>query len=401
MTGVHNILIIGTGVAAHSLASELIRLDFPGRITLVGEELGSPYDRPPLSKEFLANGDEESVLLTPLPQEQVCVFAGDPVVSLNTADKLARTSSGRELHWHKLVIATGSVPRLIAGWVPDGKRIHVLRTLDDARRIRKELTHGQTVALVGAGPIGLELAAQIRAIGKNVILLDAADRVMGRSVPEVVSRYVEQSCREAGIDLRLSAAIGKITANGSIELPDGQLQADLVILGLGVLPDDGLAAKAGIAVKNGILVDERLQTNIPGVHAIGDVANVFRPSLGRHERSETWWSAKDQAVALARILVDGDAAPPFAALPWFWSDQSGLFIQGAGAVIGETETLRGEVEDGSFSVLQWSGAKLVGVTSVNAQRDFQVLRKLIEAGGNVDPAAVSDPAVKLRKLLPA
>ena len=398
MTPSSGIAIIGAGVAAYSLAAELVTLGYTSPVTIVGDEPEGLYDRTALSKGFLDSGDEEGVRLTPLPSERVSVCAGDPVADVDVEARILHTRSGRTLGWRQLVFATGALPIRLPGFHPDGERLHVLRTLEDARRIRTSFAHARSVALVGAGPIGLELAAFARTQGCQVTVLDAAERIMSRCLPPVISDRLLRFHTEQGVDIRLRQVIRSVSENGVVELEHDSVRADVIVLGIGVRANDDLAGRSGVVVHDGILVDEWLRSSIPEVYAIGDVARFHNPHSGLHERRETWWNARDQGLALARIIVDPEAAEPFDAIPWFWSDQGGMYVQAVGATRGEQQTTRGDFNAGRFSVLQWDADRLVGASSVNAPREFKVLKRLVDARARLDPEQASRADVDLTQL---
>lgn len=394
------VVILGAGIAGYTVAAELARAGTRQRIVVIGDESSAPYDRPPLSKEFLHSGDACS-LHFPEPPSEVEFWLGDAVVDVDTEKRIVRTASGRFLVWEKLVFATGAVPRAFGGISPGG-RIHSLRTLADAQGIRHAANTATSILLVGGGPIGLELAVFARNMGLETTVVDAAATLMARSLPTVIGDQLYRFHTQRGVDIRLRSPIARIEACGAVHLQDGiELTADMTVLGIGVRANDDLARRAGIASDDGILIDENFRTNVPSVFAVGDVARQRNAVTGHYERTETWSNARDQGAALAKLLSDPAGASPRSGAPWFWSDQGDMFIQGAGSVRGERQTIRGDLAGESYSVLQWESGCLIGVASVNSTREFQILRKLVGIQGDFDPDEISNPACNLKKHLQA
>ncbi|UCV17772.1 NAD(P)/FAD-dependent oxidoreductase [Ferribacterium limneticum] len=396
-----DIVVLGAGIAGYTVAAELIRAGSQQRIVVIGEEPDAPYDRPPLSKEFLLNGDESALHFSELPQSQVEFWLGDPAVEVDTGQRVVRTANGRSLMWERIIFATGTVPRSVEPSSAAG-RIHMLRTLADARWIRESVCRASSILLVGGGPIGLELAAYARNQDLKTTVIDAADVLMARSIPTVVGEHLYRFHTQRGVEVRLKSPIARIGESGTVYLVDGtEITADMTVVGIGVRANDELAHRAGIATEDGILVDEWFRTNVPSVFAVGDVARQRSAATGLYERNETWSSARDQAVALAKILMDPEGAAPFVGTPWFWSDQGGMYVQGAGSVRAELQTIRGDLAVESYSVLQWESGRLVGVASVNSPREFQLLRKVIGMQASLDPDEISDPGCNLKMRLKA
>ncbi len=384
MPAAPSLVIVGSGVAGHTLASELARREYPGSITLVGDEGHAAYDRPPLSKEFQL-GDESTLPLQPVSRSGIHVLAGVKATALHADRRTLELSDGRQLPWDRLVLATGTRPRTLPG-VDAGAPVFTLRTLDDARAIRARLREGARLAVIGGGPIGLELAASARQLGVRVTVLEAAPRLMARSAPAAIAEVLLAHHRACGVEVELDAKVAAIH-HGWIELAGGRrVDADLVVVGIGVMANDELAREAGIACDDGIFVDGRFRTTQPDVHAIGDVTRQRHPISGRFERVETWANARAQAQALAHQLCEGDGPQPSPPTPWYWSDQGTLRLQCAGLTEGDLQSQRGDPSTGLL-VAHWSAGRLVGVAAVNAPHDFTVLRRLLDAGQGLTPEA--------------
>ena len=382
------LVIVGSGLAGHTLARSLTSLGYAGSVTLVGEEHHAPYDRPPLSKEF-QRGDESTLMLQADGLAGVQLISGCKAVAIDTNRRALALSDGRQLPWDCLVLATGARPRPLAGSAPQAP-VHFLRTLDDARAIRAKLRDGLKLAVIGGGPIGLELAASAGQLGVRVTVLEAAPRLMARTVPPTIAEVLLGHHRASGAQVLLGAQVKAIDPGG-VALADGRrVEADLVVVGIGVVANDDLARAAGIATDDGIFVDGRCRTTQPDVYAIGDVTRQRNPISGRFERIETWSNARGQAQALARQLCGGaDAAPGAmtgAPAPWFWSDQGSLRLQCAGLPQGDQEARRGDPATG-LVVGQWSAGMLVGVAAINAPQDFNLLRRLLDTGQSISPEA--------------
>ena len=382
------LVIVGSGLAGHTLARSLASFGYAGSVTLVGEEHHAPYDRPPLSKEF-QRGDESTLMLQADGLAGVQVISGCKAVAIDTDRRALALSDGRELPWDSLVLATGARPRPLAGSDPQAP-VHFLRTLDDARAIRAKLRDGLKLTVIGGGPIGLELAASAGQLGARVTVLEAAPRLMARTVSPTIAEFLLEHHRASGAQVLLGAQV-KAVQGGGVELADGRrVEADLVVVGIGVVANDDLAHAAGIATDDGIFVDANFRTTQPDVYAIGDVTRQRNPISGRFERIETWSNARTQAQALARQLCAGTNGAPRvvtgAAAPWFWSDQGNLRLQCAGLPQGDQEVRRGDPATG-LVVGQWSAGRLVGVAAINAPQDFNLLRRILDAGQSMTPEA--------------
>ncbi|HEX8594388.1 MAG TPA: FAD-dependent oxidoreductase [Pseudomonas sp.] len=404
-----HVVIVGAGHGGVSLCAALRTLDFAGTITLLSDEGDLPYHRPPLSKAFLTNQTPEAdnkLLLEPqrfYDDKRIDLRLNTRVSTVDTMAQTLQLADGTVVPYDVLVLATGARARTLAlpGSELDG--ILVLRTLEQARNLRQRLVNSQSVAIVGGGFIGLEIASTARKLGKQVTVLETASRIMERSVSPEVSTYVTRKHREQGITLELDSTVsafvgddGRVTA---VRTETGEWPADLVIVGAGSLPNSELAEAAGITCANGIQVDSQMRTSAANVFAIGDcVAFENRAANNARLRLESIQNANDQARLVARLIVGEDA--DYDALPWFWSDQGQIKLQMVGLSIGRTHcVIRGEPEHDRFSVFHYRDAILIAVDSVNQPLEHILSRKLLAAGISPDPARIIDTGIALKNLL--
>ncbi len=395
----HNVVIVGAGLAGFNVASRLVQLGYAGAITLVGDEPWPPYDRPPLSKQYQADGDESALWLAPELPPQVKQVRGRQAVAIDPAARQLQLDGGSTLPWNRLVIATGARPRALPH-LTGSPRVRTLRTLADARAIRAALQSVSSLLVIGGGPIGLELAASAAGLGKQAGVVEIAPRLMGRSVPAAMAQLVLEHHRAKGVAIHLGRTVASLDETaGEAVLDDGQrVPAALVVVGIGVVANDELAARAGIACDDGIFVDAFGRTTLPDVFAAGDVTRQRHPVSGRFERIETWSNAQGQAQALAAYLCNPATAKPFDLVPWFWSDQGEVRLQCAGAIRGEVEAWRTDPAGGRILV-QWSGGCITGVATLNAPRDFVQLKRLIMPRPTITPEQLAAPDANIRALV--
>jgi 3-phenylpropionate/trans-cinnamate dioxygenase ferredoxin reductase subunit len=397
-----HLLIVGGGQAAAQAVQSLRSLNFAGAITLVSEEPQPPYQRPPLSKKYLAGElPRERLLLRPAAfytDRGVTLELGRRVEELTLGARRVRLDDGRSLAYDRLLLATGSrVRRLdVPGATLAG--IHYLRTVADADAIVASLTPSARVLLVGAGYIGLEIAAVVRTRGHEVTVLEAADRVMSRTVCPEVSAFYAACHRAAGVVLHYGAAVAAFRGTGrvaSVETADGRSFAcDAVVVGIGIVPNVELAAAAGLACDNGIVVDELARTADENVVAAGDCTNHPQPLGGRRVRLESVPNAVHQAKVAAGTLVG--APTPYSEVPWFWSDQYDLKLQIVGLSFGHDEVvLRGDPAKRSFAAFYLERGRLLAVDAVNSPKEFAAGKKLVAARAKIPREVLADPAVDL------
>jgi 3-phenylpropionate/trans-cinnamate dioxygenase ferredoxin reductase component len=339
MTTQPSFIIVGGGLAG-ALAAETLREEgFDGRITLLGEEPHRPYERPPLSKDYLqGKADRDSIFAHPEPwyaDHAVELRLGTAVTSLDPAARTVTTASGAQLGYDKLLLTTGSTPRRVSLPGADLDGVRYLRSVDDSERIKAGFAHAHRVAIIGAGWIGLETAAAARNAGVDVTLLERSElpllHVLG---PETAPIFADLH-RDHGVDLRSQVAVAELTGrNGAVTgviLSDGsRIDADMVLVGVGITPNTQLAAQAGLDVDNGILVDEHLRTSDPNIFAAGDVANAYNPRLGRHIRVEHWANARRQGVIAGKAMLGQDAID--ARPSYFFTDQYDLSMEYTGDI---------------------------------------------------------------------
>lgn len=404
---IESVVIVGAGHAGVELAYSLRKEGFAGRVVLVSEEGAHPYQRPPLSKDFLKSGGGDPLLLKAealYDKMAIELKLGRTVEAIDRAQRTVRLDDGETLAYDHLVLATGARNRRPPIPGLDDPAVLELRDLADSRRLLARLDGLERVVIVGAGFIGLEIAAFLAEAGRRVDVVELADRVMARAVSEPVSAYFLAYHRSLGTAIHLLTGVSEIAheSDGSVRvaLSDGtELSATAVLLAAGVVPNVELAEKAGLAIDDGIAVDDRLRTSDPDISAIGDCASfpcVF--AEGARVRLESVQNANDQARLVAGRIMGGDA--PYASLPWFWSHQGAARLQIAGLGLGSDRTvLRGDPAENKFSVFLYRGGRLAAVESVNAPGDHMAARRLIEKGIDVSEAVAADPACELKTLL--
>lgn len=400
-------IIVGAGHAAAQLAPSLRREGWQGRILVVGEEPYIPYHRPPLSKELLAGGKE----LDEINIRPEAIYQKDGIeFMLNTRvdgiDRKNRTlilQDNNRLPYDRLVLATGSrVRRLdIPGCEFDG--ICYLRSYQDAVRIRSFVEAGGKAVIVGAGYIGLEAAAVLRKLDMEVTVIEVMDRVLQRVTAPEISEFFTRIHTEEGVKILCNTGVVSFAGDTAVErvlCDDGsQYEADLVIVGVGILPDTKLAEDAGLEVDNGIVVDELCRTSDPGIMAAGDCTNFYSKLYNRRIRLESVQNATDQARTAAATVCDNEK--PYDALPWFWSDQFDLKLQIAGLSQGYEEVVtRGRYELGrSFAAFYLKKGHVIAVDAVNRPAEFMVGRKLITEMLLIDKDKLADDSISMKELL--
>jgi 3-phenylpropionate/trans-cinnamate dioxygenase ferredoxin reductase subunit len=398
------IVIVGGGHAGAQLCNALAGAGLGARVHLVCDEAELPYQRPPLSKAFLKDPQQALQWHRAEPwyaEAGITLHRADNALAIDRDAKLVRLRSGAALPYAQLVLATGAVARTLPALPVTLANVAALRSAADALRLRGLLDTAQHVTVLGGGFIGLEIAATARALGKQVTVLEAAPRLLSRSVSPELAEHVLVTHRAGGIDLRLGVKVGAFAIEGdrlaSLSI-DGQPHAvELLVMGIGAAPRTQLAQDAGLVCDNGIVVDEGLRTSDPAILAIGDCANFPEHGSGRRLRLESVQNANDQArTALASLTGQQE---PYRALPWFWSEQGSLRLQMAGLMPADgVRHRRAGATSASFSILHYDGERLACVESVNAPLDHMAARKLLESGKSPAPAVACDPAVALKSL---
>ena len=400
------IVIIGGGHGGSQVAASLRSDGYDGPLTLVTAEKDVPYQRPPLSKAFLKDPKHELLPLRPLSfyeKNAVDLRLGATAESIDLRAGAVVLARGGSVPFDRVVLATGSRPRLpaIEGINLDG--VLTLRHADDARVLRDGLHAASNVVVVGGGFIGLEIAATARLLGKTVTVIEATDRVMGRVVAPEISRHFLELHRGWGTDVRLKTPVGKIIGEGgrvvAVDTAAGdRIPADIAVIGIGVVPNVELAAVAGLTIDNGIFVSDFMETSAPGVLAVGDVVSFDHWELNRRIRLESVQNAVDQGKIAAATLTGKREA--YRAVPWFWSDQGDVKLQMVGLSGDATRSfIRGKPDGGSFSVFHYAADRLVAIDSVNRPSDHVLGRRMIGAGTSPPPEVVSDESVDLKALI--
>jgi 3-phenylpropionate/trans-cinnamate dioxygenase ferredoxin reductase subunit len=398
-------VIVGAGHAGGRAAEAMRQLGFAGPIVLIGAEPHLPYERPPLSKELLqAEGGGGFTLIRDrawYDEQGIDCRLGGGATAIDPETKTVHLADGSTIAYGKLLLAPGISMRRLA--VPGGELANVcyLRTIDDSRAIEAQLEPGRNVVVVGGGFIGLEVAASARKRGCAVTVIEATDRLMGRGAVPAVSEAFLALHRDNGVAVRLGASVDRFEGETKVErvvLSDGSdLFAELVVVGIGVIPETGLAEVAGLEVDNGILVDEHCRTSVRDIYAAGDATNHFSPQYERHIRLESWENAQNQAIAAARNMCGEDFV--YSGIPWMWSDQYDAGLQVAG-VPTEWDAIvyRGDPASRDFIAFQLSDAQIVGAQAVNRPRDMRFARRLMSGGRAVDQKALADEGTPLRDL---
>jgi 3-phenylpropionate/trans-cinnamate dioxygenase ferredoxin reductase subunit len=396
--------ILGAGQAGFQAAASLRQEGFDGRIVLIGDEPVPPYQRPPLSKSYLAaeSGLDELWLRpdTFYAAHKIDLLAGETVRSIDRQERRLRLGSGADIAWDHLILATGARfrPLTVAGADLDG--VLPLRTLADADILRERLAQAREIVVIGAGFIGLEFASVAIARGAGVHIVEITQQAMGRVVSAATSRFFADAHRRWGCEISFGTGVTRILdANGratGVETTDGRrLPADLVLICIGVIPNAELARDAGLDVDNGIVVDEYLATADPSVFAIGDCANFPTPFAVGRVRLESVQNAVDQARCVAAAISGKPAV--YDKVPWFWSDQGDLKLQIAGITQGhDAAVLRGDPAGGRFSVFCYRAGRLIGVESVNQTADHVAARRLLAGDPALAPEQAADASYDLR-----
>jgi 3-phenylpropionate/trans-cinnamate dioxygenase ferredoxin reductase component len=401
------VVIVGAGHGGAQAAIALRQNGYAGTITVVGREPEIPYERPPLSKEYLAQEKPfERIQIRPAAfwaDKNVTMKLNCEVVAVDSAAHIVSFASGETMAYSHLIWAAGGDPRRLSCDGADLDGIHVVRTRADVDAMMAELDGVTNVAVIGGGYIGLEAAAVLRKLGKEVVLLEALPRVLARVAGEELSAFYEAEHRAHGVDLRTGVGVVALEGDGRVSavvLGDGSsVAADMVIVGIGIIPSVEPLLAAGADGGNGVLVDAQCRTSLPDIYAIGDCAahaNGFADDAVI--RLESVQNANDQATIVAKTIC-GEAVA-YAATPWFWSNQYDLKLQTVGLSTGfDTAVMRGDLSTRSFSVIYLKDGEVRALDCVNSVKDYVQGRKLVEARARIAPAMLAGADVPLKEML--
>jgi 3-phenylpropionate/trans-cinnamate dioxygenase ferredoxin reductase component len=405
----YDVIIVGTGHGGAQAAIALRQHGFEGSVLMIGRDPQVPYERPPLSKEYLSRDKPvERILIRPphfWAERNIELKLGATVTEVDPAGHAVTLGDGERITYGSLVWSAGGDPRRLSCPGAELAGIHYVRDLADADRMMAELDAGaKKVVVIGGGYIGLEAAAVLTKLGCQVTLLEALPRVLARVAGEDLSAFYEAEHRAHGVDLRTEAMVEAIEGDGTkvtgVKLASGEiLPADMVVAGIGIVPSVGPLIAAGAAGGNGVDVDECCRTMLPDIYAIGDCAAHANDFAGGNViRLESVQNAHDMAATVARAIMG--EAEPYHALPWFWSNQYDLKLQTAGLSLNYDATvLRGDPATRSFSVIYLKEGRVIALDCVNAMKDYVQGRKLVEAKAQVAPEALADTATPLKELV--
>lgn len=393
------IVVVGAGEAGVAATAAIRQAGFAGSLVVLGEEPHPPYARPPLSKELLLEPAAASELIRPASyyrDNAIELRLGAKVAAINAETRCVRVVQNgvvQDLRYEALLLATGARPRMLPGG--GETEICYLRTIDDGNRLKARLGSVAHLVVIGGGVIGLEVASAARAVGKRVSLVEPAPRLMARALAPEVSKFLAELQRDAGIELHSGVGVTEVI-DGAVVLANGRrIECDLIVAGIGVVPNDELAVMAGCATENGIVVDGTGQTSVAGIFAAGDVAAFHHPIFGCRLRVEAWQHARRHGAHVGRAMLG--ATGDYRELPWFWTDQHGVNIQVVGMASSADRTVwRGE--DRKRTAFHLAGDRLVGATTINNGRDIRPATKLIEAGWRGDPAVLANPSRPFAKI---
>lgn len=403
-----DVLIVGGGHGGAQAAIALRQAKFEGSIAIVGDENELPYERPPLSKEYFS-GDKafERIQIRPeafWEERNITMLLGKRVDKVDPDAHLVTTVAGEEIGYGQMIWATGGTPRML---MIDGGNlagVHVVRNRSDVDAMLERLDDVSSVVVIGGGYIGLEAAAVLRKFGKKVTLLEALDRVLARVAGEPLSRFYEAEHRAKGVDVVLGASVDAIEESegrvSGVRLADGSvIPAQMVIVGIGIIPSVAPLINAGAAGGNGVDIDEYCRTSLPDIFAIGDCAahaNSFADGLVM--RVESVQNANDMATATAKSIA-GELTP-YHAVPWFWSNQYDLRLQTVGlSTDHDSHVVRGYPEERSFSVIYLKKGRVIALDCVNATKDYVQGRALVVDGISIDPELLADASRPLKEIL--
>lgn len=398
-------VIVGAGMAGARAVIGLRAAGWEGPVTLIGEELLLPYDRPPLSKAMLTDENEPTPVYLldegMLASLKATVIRGLRAVAIDRAAKTVTLEDGQTVAYDKLLLALGAKPRRLA--IPGGELAYTIRDYGDSEQLRKTLRGKPQATIIGGGFIGLETAASARKLGCHVALIEALPRILMRGVPEAIAGVVHARHVSAGVDMHIGTGLAAIETDGVLLADGRKIKSDIVIAGIGAVPETTLAAQAGLVLDNGIAVNGELRTSDPDIFAAGDCCSFPHPLFGNKRiRLEAWRNAQDQGTLAAGNMLG--ASKTYAAVPWFWSDQYDLSLQIAGMPGDGSETVRRQTGPDSFLIFHRDAAgRLVGVSGIGTgnsiARDVKLAEMLIAKGISPSAETLADPAIALKSLL--
>ena len=401
-----NLVIVGAGQSAIQCITSLRKEDYPGLITLVGEEEHLPYQRPPLSKGFLEDTvSNERLYFKKLEffiENKVKLKLGTKAEEIDIENNNIHLSDNTKLSFDKLVFATGSSVRKLDFPGKDLNSIHYLRGLDDALSIKKDLQATQNIVVVGAGYIGLEVAAIAAKQNKSVTVIEMADRVMNRTVDPQISDYYLNLHQKNGVTFKFNTSLKEIIGTNNPEkvvCSDGsEVAADMVVIGAGIMPNVELAENAGLSCDNGIVVNEFGKTDHADIYACGDCTNHPNKLLNKKIRLESVHNAMEQSKTVASSIINKSLA--YNQIPWFWSDQYDHKLQIVG-LSGDHDKviMRGDMSEAKFMLFYTKDEKLIAVDAVNNSKEFLICKKLVANKVTIKPDEISNPATNLNDLI--
>lgn len=408
MSNNETVIIVGAGQAGASAILELRGNKFEGKIILIGDETHLPYERPPLSKDVILKPEDTKIEI--LSEEKLAdlgveVIRGNGVVKINIDAKTVELQNGDVVAYNKLLLATGGAARRLPDFDALGKHVYTLRNLEDSQALIPVLQTGNRIILIGGGVIGLELASSARFKNCEVTVIEMGPMVMGRSSPRILSEFLLEQQKLAGVDVRLSTSIADCKLDGEeivITLANGEeLRADAVVYGIGIVPNVQLAVDAGLDIDFAIKVNDNCQTSHPDIYAAGDVATQLR-DCGNHRRVETWENANLQAGIFARHVMGVEH--PTQNPAWFWTDQLDINYQFVGDMASAEWHVRGEIKpelraESSFVLFGVTDGVIVGGITVNAAKEMRHLKKLISKNAAFEADKYLDLSQDLRKLV--
>lgn len=408
MAVVESVVIVGAGHAGGRAAEAVRQAGFKGRVVLIGDESHPPYERPPLSKEMLVSDyPPEKTYLAPSTawaESAIELRLDARADGLDREAHRVRLAGGETLAYDRLLLATGGRVRRLSLPGSGLAGIHYIRTIRDTLALKAELKPGARLVVIGGGFIGLEAAAAAIKLGCKATVLEAQPELLSRVMDPLMGRWFENLHRANGVDVLKGVSVARIDGTdrvSAVVLGSGdRIDADVVVIGIGIVPNMEIAAEAGIEVGNGVKADEYGVTSDADVFAAGDVAFQFHPVLGRHMRLESWANAQNGGIAVARNMIANVAErAPYVDVPWFWTDQFNANIQLAGAPEGwDRVVVRGNPEGGKFIAFAMKGAKVGGATVVNMGREMRFVKSLIQSGRDVADADLANEGAQLRAL---